>query len=300
MQQREHVLQLIAESEGPARLIRAAAGPDAAAEGLVQQPAVHDQVERIVGRANLDRSEAVVPRPLGGGERRLHGLEPPVVLDERAAVCVVAALPERKRHAARLAGLELDDDLQRRARVETGAGPSAEALAKERRRRRQRPVTSDELDAIGGVRLRRLAGAEERQGPGPLRVVGVGREHRAGHRIDVGDHEPVLADTRRPEPPLHVAEHADAPPLVRRVRQRQQRELDRIVRGHEHRKFLRHARHRVLIARDARGVPDHPAPAVGAPRQRRRRRAPTPRPFLRRAGRSPRRWDPPAGRWRTA
>ena len=59
--ERHHVLQLVAETERPARLIEAAARPDTAGERLVQQPAVGQQVERRVGRLDVDRAERVVP-----------------------------------------------------------------------------------------------------------------------------------------------------------------------------------------------------------------------------------------------
>ena len=60
--QRHHVLQLVAEAERAAGLVVAAARPEPAAHRLIEQPAVHQRVERIVGRPHLDRVERVVPR----------------------------------------------------------------------------------------------------------------------------------------------------------------------------------------------------------------------------------------------
>ena len=51
MQQRQHVLQLIAEAVGAAGLVIAGAAPDAAGQRLIHQPPVHHRVERIVRRA---------------------------------------------------------------------------------------------------------------------------------------------------------------------------------------------------------------------------------------------------------
>ena len=59
VEQRQHVLQLIAETECAARLIRTAARPDAAAERLIEQPAVHDQIERVVRRAGPGSAPSV-------------------------------------------------------------------------------------------------------------------------------------------------------------------------------------------------------------------------------------------------
>ena len=56
-----HVLQLIAETEGAARLVGCAARPKAARQGLVQEPAVGQHVEGRVRCFHLDRAERVVP-----------------------------------------------------------------------------------------------------------------------------------------------------------------------------------------------------------------------------------------------
>ena len=143
--QREHVLELIAEAEGAAGLVGAAARPDAAAQRLVQQPAIHDEIERIVGRADLHGAERLVPHALGRGERRLRLRQRGIACGQLDRVGPVAPLAEDERHAARFAGLDLEHDLQRAARVEPGAGAPGEPLAEERRRRAQRAVASDEL-----------------------------------------------------------------------------------------------------------------------------------------------------------
>ena len=49
-----HVLQLVAEAEGAARLIERRSPPDAATERLVQQPVVDEHVEGAVGRVDFD------------------------------------------------------------------------------------------------------------------------------------------------------------------------------------------------------------------------------------------------------
>src|SRR6185436_14531786 len=76
---RHHVLQLIAETERSARLVVAAARPQAARDRLVEQPPVGEDVDRRVGRVYLYRAERVLPvrsyrvqRGAGGG----RSLEP--------------------------------------------------------------------------------------------------------------------------------------------------------------------------------------------------------------------------------
>ncbi len=59
--QRHAILKLVAEAKRAARLVERGAGPHAAGESLVQEPAVNHDVHRSVGRANLDGTEDVIP-----------------------------------------------------------------------------------------------------------------------------------------------------------------------------------------------------------------------------------------------
>ena len=104
VQQRRDVLQLVAEAEGAARLVEAGAAPDAAAERLVEQPAVQHQVERRVGRAHLARAEHALPVrphgvPRGARRRRRRGSAAPA----RSASLAIAPWPSRKCTGVRLA-----------------------------------------------------------------------------------------------------------------------------------------------------------------------------------------------------
>ena len=77
-QQRHHVLQLVAEAEGAAGLVVAGAGPQPAADVLVQQPAVHQRRRTSrpasgPGRRSSVSSQAAlhrVERAVGGRRRR--------------------------------------------------------------------------------------------------------------------------------------------------------------------------------------------------------------------------------------
>ena len=59
--QRHHVLQLIAKTERTAGLIKRRAGPDAARKRLIQKPAVEHCVQRRIGSSDFDRGEKFVP-----------------------------------------------------------------------------------------------------------------------------------------------------------------------------------------------------------------------------------------------
>ena len=59
--QRHRILQLVAETVGAARLVEAGARPGAAGQRLIQQPAIHHDVERAVGRLDLHVAGELVP-----------------------------------------------------------------------------------------------------------------------------------------------------------------------------------------------------------------------------------------------
>ena len=59
--QRHRVLQLIAESIGAAGLVEAGASPGAAGQRLIEQPAIHHDVERTVWRLDLHVSRELFP-----------------------------------------------------------------------------------------------------------------------------------------------------------------------------------------------------------------------------------------------
>ena len=58
---RHHVLQLIAETEGAPWLVVSAAGPKAARYRLVQEPAVGQDIDGLVGCFHIHCAERVVP-----------------------------------------------------------------------------------------------------------------------------------------------------------------------------------------------------------------------------------------------
>ena len=129
--QRHHVLQLIAEAEGAARLVVAGARPEPAADVLIEQPAVHQHVERIVRRADLDRRRASRPRTRctvrerGRRQRRR-------VRDARSAARAWSRSvpwPSRNTSRRRLARLQHDAHVQRGAGIEPRAELRPDSVA---------------------------------------------------------------------------------------------------------------------------------------------------------------------------
>jgi hypothetical protein len=99
-----------------------------------------------------------------------------------------------------------------------------------------------------------------------VRPVSRSRKSAAGALSD----EASLARARRTQAPLEVPEHAQPPPRSRSVGERENCQLDRILRRNENRQLLLHTLDGVLIARDTGSVPDHPPTGIRTPRQRSR------------------------------
>ena len=59
--ERHHVLQLIAETEGTPRLIVSVPGPKSARYCLVQEPAVGQDIDGLVGCFHIHCAESVIP-----------------------------------------------------------------------------------------------------------------------------------------------------------------------------------------------------------------------------------------------
>src|SRR4051812_44640441 len=70
--ERHSVLELIAKSVGAARLVEARTRPEPAGDRLIEQPAVEHDVDRTVGRLDLDGTEQSFPLLADLGQRRVR------------------------------------------------------------------------------------------------------------------------------------------------------------------------------------------------------------------------------------
>ena len=61
VEERQRILQLVAEAERSARLVERGSAPDPAGQRLVEQPVIHHEVERAVGRLHLQVAVQFLP-----------------------------------------------------------------------------------------------------------------------------------------------------------------------------------------------------------------------------------------------
>jgi hypothetical protein len=71
-QQADHVLQLIPKAKGSAGLVEARSAQQARGPCLVRQPVIHKQIERLIGRLNLNCPKTCLPQLFHSGQSRLR------------------------------------------------------------------------------------------------------------------------------------------------------------------------------------------------------------------------------------
>ena len=72
--QGHHILQLVAKAVRSAGLVKRGAGPNAASQDLIDQPAVEHQVDARIGRRHVQRVQEAVPLLLHLGQRRIGSI----------------------------------------------------------------------------------------------------------------------------------------------------------------------------------------------------------------------------------
>ena len=146
--ERHHVLELIAEAIRASRLLISRACPHPAAQILVQQPAIHDHVERVVRRVHLHSIEHLIPTSpndfgcsLSGG----HGAVAPYQL---LRVRSVIPLSQQHEQPSCLPGPQFDARVEGRAWIQTRANPIRQTAAAKLRGPRQRTVPAQKFEPV--------------------------------------------------------------------------------------------------------------------------------------------------------
>ncbi len=228
------ILQLVAEAEGAAGLVVAAARPDAAGDGLVHQPAVGDDVQRRFRRFDVHRTERLFPVGVHGRQRLVRCLGAAVFLHHAAGVGVAAAGDTEHEHDfAFLARQQVERRLDGGAGVEPRPHLAGQARAAHGHRRGQRAVTAQKFGAVGGNGARGGIAIEERHAAGKVGVVLVAGKQRAADRIELGQHVHARLGAHVTQHPFHVTGHRQLARHRRIVAHLDDRVLDRRIGGDE-------------------------------------------------------------------
>ncbi len=131
MDERHAVLQLVAEAEGTARLVVAAARPEPAGQGLIEQPAVGQDVERGVRGLHLHRAQGVRPMLADRFQLGPRGRGAATAMQKAAGV-VRAAPPDHAQpedDGARLPMAQVEGRLERAAGIQRGTDLAGQTYA---------------------------------------------------------------------------------------------------------------------------------------------------------------------------
>ena len=257
MDQRHHVLQLIAEAECPARLVIAAARPQTAGQGLIYQPAVGEHVERLIGCFHLYCAQSAVPVFVYRFARSARGSGSAEAAHQLARLIGAASsgYAEPEDELALFAVGQFERKLDCRARIQRGSHLVGKLRPGHGRRMRERAVASDELGAVAAEGPGHIVDVEKRNPIGELGVVCVARIERAARHVDFGDHVHGRFRPQVAQHPLDVAGGGEPARAARLVAQFQHRELDRGVHGHENGQLRTDAVLHVLEAAVTEAVP---------------------------------------------
>src|ERR1700693_906645 len=116
--ERHRVLQLVAKSESPTRLIKTGAPPKTAAQDLIQQPPVGHQVYRYVGSFHLDRAKSCLPILTNAFESRLGGTGFAIACDQVSRMRQIATGTQAKPGLSFLSVRQSECDLHGPARIQ--------------------------------------------------------------------------------------------------------------------------------------------------------------------------------------
>ena len=187
--ERHAILQLIAETIGAAGLIESGTRPDAAAQRLIEQPAVEHDVHRPVRRLDDDRAEDFVPLAFDVRFDRVE-IGGAIAGDEAPRRFLVFSFAQQENDFDCVAGRQFDRGAQSRARIEARPDcPGERRGAGERGGFGERAVSTDEFAPIAGPAGLSPAQIGEGDARAKARIPGIAGEHRAGGGVDLGRNE---------------------------------------------------------------------------------------------------------------
>ena len=180
--QRDHVLQLVAESVRSASLVEGRSRPQPAGEGLVDEPAVQHDVHGAVRGPHLDGRLDVVPQLLDLAKR--GGVVAARARRMRSIAAWRVGLAERHDDLGPIPGGELEARLQRGTWVNARSDGFLQSVTTgEACRPLGRAVATEELGPVSGERGLSPPQIQEGDATAELDVPRVGRQQRLGLRL---------------------------------------------------------------------------------------------------------------------
>ena len=250
------VLELIAESEGAARLVDRRPRPHAAGECLVERPAIHQRVQVRRRRFHANDSEPVGPRAHRGVSFRTRGIGRTGLRNDFAHGVFATRRAEQQDHLARFARLQRDRAPQRRARVESGGEAPRQFVEPQRRGRTEVAIAADERRAIAAGARCRLTDPRECHLRREVLVEAILREDGAGGRIPARVDVIARLLAIRAQHELDIAGEHDRARIRPLVLEAQARDLHRRFARHGQRKRGTNARAAMVERADARRMDD--------------------------------------------
>jgi hypothetical protein len=205
MDQRHAVLQLVAIAKGAPRLVIAAARPQAAGQGLVDQPAVGQHVHGRVRGVYLHGAEGVLPAEADFCEGLVGSGDAPEACHQVVGLIGVAPHAQAEHPLPGVAGLKGDADLEGPAGVEAATDPAGQPAAGQGCRCGQAAIAADELATVRGKPPGRVVRVEKGHPLGKLGVVGVAGIQGTAARGNLGAHMHGRTPPQIAQHPLHIA-----------------------------------------------------------------------------------------------
>src|SRR5208282_193345 len=205
MDKRHHVLQLVAETEGAPRLVECAPPPKTARESLVDEPAVSQDVEGLVGCFHLHRAKRVLPVLPNRFERVMGGSRFAKTTHQVVSVIFAMAYAESEDDLTLLPVCQLERNLYRGTGVQSSPRSPGHPGSSHGSRIPKRAVAAKELSPIAGHGAASIVYVEEGNPVGELRIVGVPREQCAAVGVNFGDHVHRRFRPQVAENPFHVS-----------------------------------------------------------------------------------------------
>jgi hypothetical protein len=188
MDERHYILQLVAETEGAPRLVVSVPGPKTARYSLVQEPAVGQDIDGLVGCFHIHCAESMIPILPDLFERATRCSRSPEATHQGACVIGVSPYAEPEDYLTLLPVGQLEWDLDSGAGIQSSSDLAGKPRSGHRSRTPKRAVAPKELSPVAAYSSGRIVHIEERDPIGELRIVRIPREERSATRVNFGDY----------------------------------------------------------------------------------------------------------------